>query len=149
MSDLASGGSNLPGGAYAQPAPGIVIQAVVPYRDTQPTVQAAAVVTGAGAGATIATITPGAAGLWEISGTVSIEGTTTTADSNNMRLRQNSTSVLALIPYGVASTGFQGAVPFGPVVVSLAAADTVNVVAIAAAGGSAVYGAQIVARQVG
>jgi hypothetical protein len=149
-SNLASGGTNGPDGAFFQPQPGVAITGVEPYRDSQATAQVGGSVSAPGAGATIATVTPGVAGLYEITGTVAISGTTAAAaDANNMRLRQNSTSLLANIPIGLATTGNLGAVPFGPVLAQLAAADTVNVVAVGAATAGSVYGAQINCRLVG
>lgn len=138
-------------GAYFQPTPGVAITGVEPYRDTQVTAHAAASAAAPGALGTVATVTPGTAGLWEISGTVSISGTTVAAnETNNMQLRVTTTAVLTNIPIAVNGvTGAPGAVPFGPVVVSLTAANTVNVVAVAAATASSIYGAQIVARLIG
>lgn len=152
MSNLNAQSSAHPvNGAYAQPAPGITLAGVEPYRDCQITAQVSSSAAAPGAVGTVATVTPGTAGLWEVSGTVSISGTTVAAnETNNMRLRQTTTAVLSAIPIGVNSTtGAPGVVPFGPVILNLSAADTVNVVSIAAATGSSIYGAQIVCRLVG
>ena len=137
-------------GGFIQPAPGVTVAGVVPFRDTQPSVQAAAQVNAPGAGTAVATVTPGAAGLWEISGTVSISGTTVAAaDSNNMQLRQNASVKMQNIPIAVNSTtGTPGSAPFGPVVLSLAAGDTVSINATAGATASSIYAAQIVAKPV-
>lgn len=132
-------------GGYIQPAAGVTAAGVVQYGDTQVTAQVATSTAAPGALGTVATVTPGTAGLWKVSGTVSISGTTVAAnETNNMRLRQTSTAVLSAIPIAVNSTtGTPGAVPFGPVILNLSATDTVNVVAIAAATASSIYGAQI------
>lgn len=120
-------------------------------RDAQITVQAGSTAAAPAAAATVATVTPGTAGLWEITGTVAISGTTVAAaDSNNMRLSAAGSTVLANIPIGVqATTGSPGSYPFGPVVVNLAAPDTVTVTAVSNATASSVYAASIVARLVG
>lgn len=138
-------------GAYFQPSAGVAIAGVEPYRDSQATAHAAATATSPGALGTVATVTPGAAGLWEITGTVSISGTTVaTAETNNVQLRATTTAILTNIPIGVQSTtGAPGAVPFGPVLVTLTAANTVNVVSVGAATTGAIYGASIYCRLVG
>ncbi|HWB34546.1 MAG TPA: hypothetical protein VHA75_00825 [Rugosimonospora sp.] len=138
-------------GAYAQPAPGLAIAGVMSYGDSQVTAQVATSTAAPGAGATVATVTPGAAGLWKVSGTVSISGTTVAAnETNNARLIAGSTTILSAIPIAVnGTTGAPGAVPFGPVILSLTAADAVKVVAIAASTGSSIYGAQICCQLVG
>jgi hypothetical protein len=124
---------------------------VKPYQNSTITAQVGAVVSAPAASATVASVTPGTAGLWEIQGTVSIAGTTVAAaDSNNMRLRQAGTNVLANIPIGVQSTtGANGVAQFGPLVLNLSAVDTVNIIAVGNATASSVYGAQIVARLIG
>jgi hypothetical protein len=67
-----------------------------------------------------------------------------------MRLRQTTTSLLAAIPIAVNSTtGTPGVVAFGPVLAQLAAADTVNVVAVGASTASSIYSASIYCRLVG
>lgn len=152
MTNLSAQSSSSPAsGAYYQPAPGIAITGVEPYRDSQITAQVSSSAAAPGAVGTVATVTPGTAGLWEVSGTVSISGTTVaTAETNNMRLRQTAATVLANIPIGVNSTtGAPGAVPFGPVILNLSDTDTVNVVAVGASTASSIYGAQIVCRLVG
>lgn len=143
--------SRPPAGAFLQPTPGVAIAGVEPYRDTTVTAQVASVAAAPGAGAVVATVTPGIAGIWEVSGTVSVSGTTVaTADSNNMQLRQAAAAKLTNIPNAVNGTsGAPGAAPFGPVLLNLSAADTVSVVAVGAATASSIYAAQIVARLVG
>lgn len=138
-------------GAYFQPTPGVALSGVEPYRDAQITAQAAASAAAPGALGTVATVTPGTAGLWEVSGTISISGTTVAAaETNNMQLRQTTTARLTNIPIGVNGvTGAPGVATFGPVILNLSAADTVNVVAVGASTASSIYGAQIVCRLVG
>jgi len=121
------------------------------YRDAQITAQVSSSAAAPGAGGTVATVTPGTAGLWEVSGPVSISGTTVAAnETNNMQLRQTSTARLTNIPIGVNSTtGAPGAVPFGPLILNLSGVDTVNVIAVNAGTGSSIYGAQILCRLVG
>jgi hypothetical protein len=121
------------------------------YRDAQITAQVSSSAAAPGAGGTVATVTPGTAGLWEISGTISISGTTVAAnETNNMQLRQTSTVRLTNIPIGVNSTtGAPGAVPFGPLILNLSGVDTVNIIAVNAGTGSSIYGAQILCRLVG
>ena len=139
-------------GAYVQPSSGVALSGVAQYRDGEITAQVGTSTAAPAAGATVATVTPGTAGLWEVSGTVSIGGNTVTAaDTNNMQLRQTSTVVLTAIPIGVA-TGTAAAsanVPFGPVVLNLTAANTVNVIAVGNATASSIYGAQIICRRIG
>lgn len=175
-SNIAQESRNYPvQGAYVQSAPGITQQVVTPtdvsgnvqismgaaaglsyfgvssYRDAAITVQAAASAAAPGALGTVATITPGTAGLWEVSGTVSISGTTVaTAETNNVQLRQTTTARLTNIPIGVnGTTGAPGAVPYGPIILNLSAIDTVNLVAVGASTASSIYGGQIIARRVG
>lgn len=138
-------------GAFAQPSPGVAIAGVIQYRDTQITAQVSAAVAAPTAGTDVATVTPGTAGLWEITGSVSIAGTTVGAtDSNNMNLKQTATTKYTAIPIGVQSTtGSNGAVPFGPLTLNLSATDTVHVTAIASATGSSIYAAQINCKLVG
>lgn len=121
------------------------------YRDSIVTAQVATSTAAPGAGADVATVTPGTAGLWEVSGTISISGTTVAAaETNNMQLKQATTVILTNIPIGVQSTtGSSGSVPFGPVVLNLAGGDAVHVVAVGAATASSIYGAQILCRRVG
>lgn len=142
--------ANPAAGAYTQPAPGVALSGVVQYRDTALTAQVATSTAAPSAAAVVATVTPGVAGRWEVSGTISISGTTVAAaDTNNMGLYVTSTAILAAIPIGVNSTtGTPGAIPFGPVVVTLTAANTVNIKAIGNATGSSIYGAQICCRRI-
>jgi hypothetical protein len=139
------------GAGYIQPSPGVVVPGHCNYRDGQVTAQGAATSAAPTAGTVVATVTPGTAGLWEVTGSLSVTGTTTVAaESNNMGLYQTATARLSLIPFGdVGTAGVNGAVPFGPVVLSLSAADTVNVKAIGNATGSSVYAASVICRLVG
>lgn len=120
------------------------------FRDAQVTAQVAATAAAPGAGATVATVTPGTAGLWEVYGTISVAGTTVgTADSANMRLRQTATTVLANIPLTVqATTGTDESAVYGPVILNLSAVDTVNIIAVGAATAGSIYQAMIICRQV-
>lgn len=171
--NLATQGS-APGGAYAQPAPGIVEQAVtladingnayatslaasgvanlqtVNYRDSAITVQAAATSTGPAAAAVIATITPGTAGIWEILAEVSITGTSVVAaESNNVALYQTATARLNPIPMPATTAGVNPPVTIGPLRLNLSGADTVNIKALANATATAIYAASIIATRVG
>lgn len=149
---LSPQGANTPvAGAFLQPSPGITAAAVEPYRDSQITTQVASQASAPGAGATVATVTPAVAGIYEVSGTVSISGTTVAAaESNNMQLKQGSTEKLTNIPIAVNGTsGAPGAAPFGPVLLSLDGATAVTVVAVGASTASSIYAAQIVCRLVG
>lgn len=172
--NFASQGVVVPGG-YAQPSPGVTEQIETPadpsgnayatslasggtanlqtanYRDSIITAQASSTSAAPTAGTVVATVTPGTAGLWEVSGTVTVGGTTVAAaDSNNMGLYQTAAAKLAAIPLGVAgTTGSVGSATFGPLVLNLSGADTVNVKAIANATASSSYAAQIVCRRVG
>ena len=141
---IADGSGNLAGGGSGGLQTNL-------FRDSQPTVQAGSTAAAPGAGATVATITPGTAGLWEITGSVSISGTTAAAaDSNNFKLVQTSTTKIGNIPYEVPSTGGgSGTVPIPAVVLQLAAADTVSIQAVGAATAGSVYAAALVARRVG
>jgi hypothetical protein len=152
MSNLSAQDPNHPvNGAYYQPSAGVALAGIEPYRDAQITAQVSSSAAAPGALGTVATVTPGTAGLWEVSGTVSISGTTVAAaETNNMQLRQTTTAKLTNIPIGVISTtGAAGAVPFGPIILNLSATDTVNVVAVGAATASSNYCAQICCRLVG
>jgi len=162
-------------GGYAQPAPGITEQIVTigdvngnalatslasggvaslqtaSYRDSAITVQATGTASAPAAAAVVVTITPGTAGLWEVSGKVTISGTTVAAaDTNNMALYQTSTArlnpILVIVPSTTGST-VEWDIP--PVVLNLSAVDTVNVKALGNATASSVYGATLVARRVG
>lgn len=146
-----AGEQTLGGGAYIQPSPGVVVQGVTFYKDGQLTVQGAGKQTAPTAATVVATCTPGTAGLWEITGSVAISGTTTVAaDSHNTALNQTSTARLSPIPFGlISTTGASGDVKFGPVILNLSATDTVNITAIANATASSVYAAAVVARLVG
>lgn len=165
--------SPVPGG-YAQPSPGVTEQIVTigdpqgnayatsmaasgvanlqtaAFRDSTVTVQATATQTSPTASTVIATITPGTAGLWEVSGEVTVSGTTVAAaDTNNMTLFQTATSRLPILTIVPSTTGSTVAWPITPITLNLSGADTVNVKAVANATTNAVYGATLVARRVG
>ncbi len=119
------------------------------YRDTTVTAQAGGTSTGPAGGATIVTVTPGTAGIWEVTGGVSVTGTSVVgAESNNMGLYQTAASVLVPIPMPCTTAGSGMVQPFGPLLLNLSGADTVNVKAIGAATATAVYAASVVARRV-
>jgi len=167
------GASTVPGG-FAQPSPGVTEQIETPadpsgnayatvlaasgtailetanYRDSGVTVQVATATTGPAAAAVLATVTPGTAGLWEVTGEISITGTSVVAvESNNAALYQTSTAKLNPIPMPATTAGVNPPVAIGPVVLNLSAADTVNIKALANATGTAIYAASIIARRVG
>lgn len=121
------------------------------YRDSVVTVQAAAQAAAPSAGTAIATLTTPAAGTYEVFGTLSVSGTTVAAaESNNFNLKQGATTLLTNIPIAVnALTGTPGAVPFGPVVVTLDGSTSVTVNAVGNATVSSIYAAQLVGRRVG
>jgi hypothetical protein len=166
-------GVTVPGG-YAQPSPGITEQIETPadpsgnayatelasggtailetglYRDSAVTVQAAGTQTGPTAATVIATITPGTAGIWEITADVSITGTSVVAvESNNVALYQTSTAKINPVPMPATTAGVNPPVPIGPLTLNLSGADTVNIKALANATGTAIYAASIIARRVG
>lgn len=138
-------------GSYAQPAAGVTLSGVAQYRDTGVTVQAGAVTTAGPTAATvIVTITPGVAGLWEISGTVSVTGTSViAAESNNIGLYQTAAAKIAAIPMPCTTAGSGAAVPIPTTVLNLSATDTVNMKVIANATATAIYAGSLVARQIG
>jgi hypothetical protein len=172
--NFASQGVVVPGG-YAQPGPGVTEQIETPadpsgnayatslasggianlqtanFRDSVVTAQVASTSAAPAAAAVVATVTPGTAGLWEVTGTLAITGTTVaTVDSNNMGVYQTAAAKLLNVPLPVNSTtGSPAVAAFGPIVLNLSAVDTVNVKAIANATGSSIYSASIVARRVG
>ncbi len=161
-------------GGYAQPSPGVT-EAIVTvgdvsgnalatslassgtanlqtanYRDSVITVQASAATTGPAAAAVLATVTPGTAGLWEITGTASITGTSVVAaESNNIALYQTSTARLNPVPMPASTAGTAAPITFGPVILNLSGADTVNVKALANATATAIYAVSVTARRVG
>lgn len=116
------------------------------FRDGTATAQGSGAVTAPTAGAVIATVTPGAAGLWEVQIWWSLSGTLVAGDANNLQLRQTAAVRLTPLPIPATANLFP---PPVTVVLSLSAVDTVSVNAIAAGSASAVYNAVIVARQVG
>jgi hypothetical protein len=121
------------------------------FRDSFVTVQGGTTAAAPAAGGTVLSITPGTAGMWEVSGATWVTGTVAAAaDSNNMALYQTATARYSPIPLTITSTTASTAPqPFGPVVLSLSATDTVKVQAIGAATGSSVYQATLIARRVG
>ena len=137
--------------SVAGPNAGLSYFGAANFRDAFITAQISSSATTPAAGATIATVTPGTAGLWEVSVTASVLGTTVAAvDSNNMQLMQTTTSRLnpmALTVPGTTGAPFQSVYP--AVILNLSAVDTVNVKAIALATTGAVYAATIVCRRVG
>lgn len=143
-------GAGLPAGAYFQPSAGVAITGVEPYRDSQITVQSgAATSAGPTAATVIVTITPGTAGLWEITGTLSVTGTSVVAvESNNVGLYQTSTARVPLIPMPCSTAG-SPAITIPPTILNLSAADTVNMKVLANATGTAIYAGSLVARLVG
>jgi hypothetical protein len=161
-------------GGYAQPAAGITEQIVTPadpsgnayatalassgtanlqisqYRDSIITVNAGGTAAAPGIGATVATITPGTAGLWEVFGTIGVAGTAIVAqaDSNNMQLAQSGTArVSPLVCNATAAAATN--VTISPTILNLGASDTVQVLAIRAATAATIYSANLVARRVG
>jgi hypothetical protein len=137
-------------GAYFQPSAGVAIAGVEPYRDGQITVQAGTATTaGPAAAAVIVTITPGTAGLWEVTGTVSVTGASVIAvESNNVGLYQTSTARLALIPMPCSTAG-SPAINIPKVILNLSATDTVNMKVLATSTGTAIYAGSLVATLVG
>jgi len=121
------------------------------FRDSAITAQVSSSAAAPAGGATIATVTPGTAGLWEVTFTTSVLGTTVAAaDSSNMELFQTATARLNPISYivpGVTGAPFQSSYP--PLILNLSAADTVNIKAIGAATAGSVYAATIVCRRIG
>ncbi len=98
----------------------------------------------------VATVTPGTAGLWEVTGTASITGTSVVAaESNNIALYQTATARLNPIPMSATTAGTAAPIAFGPVILNLSGADTVNVKALANATGTAIYAVSVTARRVG
>lgn len=137
-------------GSYFQPSAGIAVTGVEPYRDGQITVQAGtATAAGPAAAAVIVTITPGTAGLWEITGTLSVSGVSAVAvESNNVALYQTSTARLALIPMPCTVAG-SPAINIPTTILNLSATDTVNMKVLATSTGTAIYAGSLVARLVG
>jgi hypothetical protein len=141
------------GNAYATSlaATGVANLQTASYRDSLVTVQNSATSAAPAAGTAVATVTPATAGIWEVSGTVAISGTTVVAaDSHNMQLKQGSTVKLTAIPYPLTgTTGSTAVAPFGPVLLSLDGATACTVNAAGNATASSVYAASIVARRAG
>jgi hypothetical protein len=121
------------------------------YRDSIITAQGSGTQTAPTAATVIATVTPGTAGLWEVTVTLSISGVSAVAvESNNMGLYQTATARLAPIVYAATTAGTPQPVTTGPIILNLSAVDTVNVKAIAnATATTPVYAAQIICRRVG
>jgi len=171
----AQGTANPVAGGYIQPAAGVTAALVSPsdpsgnalatslasggvanlqttaYRDSVVTVNAGGTSAAPGVAATVATMTPGTAGLWEVSGILSVIGTTVALqDSSNMQLAQSGTARTTPLVFPVTSTtGSTATVPITPVILNLSASDTVQVLAIRAATAGSVYAANMVARRVG
>ena len=143
--------SNPPFGAYLQPSGGLTFSGVEPFRDSNTSFQAGATAAAPGAGGNVATITPSAAGIYEVTGTVSVSGTTVaTVESNNFNLKAGSTTLLTNIPHAVNGTsGAPGSSAFGPVKVQLDGATAVTVNAVGASTASSIYAASIVCTRVG
>lgn len=124
---------------------------VAQYRDAAVTVQNSATAAAPTAGTAVATITPATAGLYEITGTVGISGTTVVAtDSHNFNLKQGATTKLTNIPYpltGTTGSTFVGS--FGPLILNLDGSTAVTVNAVSSATASSVYAASVVARLIG
>jgi hypothetical protein len=137
--------------SVAASASGYAYLGTANYRDAQVTVQGGSTASAPSAGGTVVSITPGTAGLWEVTATLGISGTTTVAaDSNNMALYQTATARLSPIPFAlIGLTGAAGTVTVPPVTLNLSASDTVKVQAVGNATGSSVYAASLVARRVG
>ena len=137
--------------AVASPTSGYSYFGIASYRDAQVTVQGGSTASAPSAGGTVVSITPGTAGLWEVTATCALSGTTVVAtDSNNFALYQSAAAKLSPIPFAIISTtGAAGAVSVAPIVLNLSAGDTVQVKAIGNATASSVYAASVVARRVG
>ena len=91
------------------------------------------------AGGVIAQITAVPAGTYAVQWTVSLQGTVTSGDANNMNLNNGAAAVVTAVFPGTAGNYSQP-----PVTITVAAGATVSVKAIAAASGaSAVYGATL------
>lgn len=134
-------------GAYIQPSPGVAVPGVVPFRDTQISVQGQGTQTGPAATTVIATCTPGVAGLWEVTAQVSISGVSVIAvESNNMALYQTATAKVNPIPSPSTVAGVSPPVTIPSVILNLSATDTVNVKALANATATAIYAANIVCK---
>jgi hypothetical protein len=135
----------------ASPNSGYSYFGTAAFRDAWITVQGGSTASAPGAGGTVVSITPGTAGLWEVTAALGVTGTTVaSADSNNMALYQTATARLSPIPFAVQSTvGTASIVTPPPVILNLAAADTVKVQAVGAATSGSVYAASLVARRVG
>jgi len=170
----AQGTSSPVTGGYAQPSAGVTEAIVTPadpsgnayvtslasggsanlqtsaYRDSLVTVNAGGTAAAPGIGATIATITPGTAGLWEIYGTVGVAGATNTlADSNNVQLQQAASAKISplCLPVGASVSSANAAIP--ATILNLGASDAVLVTAIRAATSGTTYSAALIARRVG
>lgn len=121
------------------------------YRDSIVTVQASGTATAPSAADVIATITPGTAGIWEITVTISISGTSVVAtESNNMSLYQTAAAVIDPLIFAATTAGTPQPITFKGILLNLSAVDTVNVKAKAnATAVTPIYAALIVARRVG
>src|SRR5262249_51180098 len=161
-------------GGYAQPSSGITEAIVTPAdpsgnayvtslassgsanlqtaqsRDSIATANAGGTAAAPALGATVATITPGTAGLWEVYGTVGVAGTAVVAqaESNNFQLLQNASAKINPIACN-ATAAASSNVAIPAVILNLGATDTVNVTTVRAATAATVYSASLVARRVG
>jgi hypothetical protein len=131
-------------------ASNVAYMGIAQYRDSTITAQGSGTQTAPTAATVIATVTPGTAGLWEVTFTISISGTSVVAtESNNMGLYQTAAAKINPIPSVATTAGF---VPltFGGVILNLGASDTVNIKAIGnATATTPIYAAMIVCRLVG
>ncbi len=94
------------------------------------------------AGAAIASVTPGVAGLWEIQVYVAVGAGGLAVDAVNMQLQKGAGVILILPNPSVGSAG-----PWY-YLINLVVADAISVNAIAAATAAVPYGASIVATQI-
>lgn len=106
------------------------------------TSQAYGSVAAPGAGATIATLTPGA-GTWRVTVATHMIGALAAGDANNMEL-----SAPGFGPAVLISDNSSPSIPFenGPYTITLAAGQALTVTAIAAATAGTTYAAQIIAE---
>lgn len=111
---------------------------------TPPSLMVANSVTGPLANGVIAQLTAVPAGVYQISWTIGLGGTTAGADRNNFELLVN--GVVQLTSINASGTGTQVTGP--TITLALAANSTVSVTAIGAGTATAIYSAQIVATPV-
>lgn len=119
-------------------------EAIINFRDLQPTYQGGGVQTAPTAATVIATATVGAAGFYEVVVTYGLgAGTPVIGDVGNMNLKQGSTAITTL-PVTIGST------PNAPItqILKCAAGDVLTVTAVGNATAGVGYTATIVARLV-